>query len=157
MVPERHVLVELGHLVGYAALVPAPLEAERGWTEAQHYADRAAAHADRYHAGPDEPQLDRFETLLAGAHERYDQAQRHRAQAHVQQRVGRRALLQLVQPPVGAVAPVERQGVVDLPIRGTDGITSHIQGQGRARGGGRGRHNVRDDLFFFFCFPVKIP
>jgi len=115
MVPERHVLVELGHFVGHA-LVPAPFEAERRRTEAQHYADRATAHADRYHAGPDEPQLDRFEALLAGAHERYDQAQRYRTQAHVQQRVGRHALLQLVQPPVG---PVERQGVVDL-IYGTD-------------------------------------
>lgn len=119
MVAERHVLVKLGHLVGRrsAALVPAPFEAERGRAEAQHYADRAAAHADGYHAGPDEPQLHRFEALLARAHERYDQAQRHGAQAHVQQRVGRRTLLQLVQLPfIGAVAAVaaERQGVVNL-------------------------------------------
>lgn len=119
VVAERHVLVELGHLVGRAAakaLVPAPLEAERGRTEAQHYADRATAHADGDHAGPDEPQLHRLEALLAGADERDDQAQRHRAQAHVQQRVGRRALLQLVQPAVRAVAAgaAERQRVVDL-------------------------------------------
>lgn len=107
MVPERHVLVELCHFFGHATLVPAPLKAERGRTEAQHYANRATAHADSYHAGPDEPQLHRFETFLAGAHERYDKAQRYRAQAHVQQRVGRRALLQFVQSPVGAVATVE--------------------------------------------------
>jgi len=116
MVPERHVLVELGHLVGStaAALVTAALEAERRRTEAQHDADGATAHADGNHAGPDEPELDRLEALLAGAHERDDQAQRHRAQSHVQQRVGRRALLQLVQSPVRAVTAAERQGVVDL-------------------------------------------
>lgn len=74
MVPERHVLVELGHFVGDtgAALVPAPLEAERRRTEAQHYADGTATHADRYHAGTDETELHRLEALLAGAHERYD-------------------------------------------------------------------------------------
>lgn len=80
VVPERHVLVELGHFVGGTAgvLVPAPFEeAERRRTKAQHYADRATAHADGNHAGPDEPELDRLEALLAGAHERYDQAQRH--------------------------------------------------------------------------------
>jgi len=115
MVSERHVLVELGHLVaGATALVPAPLETERGRAEAQHYAHYAAARAYRYHAGPDEPQLHRFEALLAGAHERYDQAQCHRAKAHVQQRVGHRALLQLVQPPVRAIATAERLSVVNL-------------------------------------------
>lgn len=117
MVPERHVLVELGHFVACSAaivaLVPAPLEAERGRTEAQCDAQRAAARADSYHAGPDEPQLDRLKAFLTSAHERDDQTQRYRAQAHVQQRVGYRALLQFVQPPVRAVAR-ERQCIVNL-------------------------------------------
>lgn len=73
MVAERHVLVELGHLVGDAALVPAALKAECRRTEAQHYTDRATAHANGYHSGPDEPKLHRLEPLLAGAHERDDQ------------------------------------------------------------------------------------
>lgn len=56
MVPERHVLVELGHFVGDtgAVLVPASLKAERRRTEAQHYADGTTTHADRYHAGSNE-------------------------------------------------------------------------------------------------------
>jgi len=125
MVSERHVLVELGHLVGSAVLVTAALEAERRRTEAQHDADSATAHADGDHAGPDEPELDRLEALLAGAHERDDQAQRHRAQSHVQQRVGRRALLQLVQSPVGVVTATERQCVVDL-FCGMQGHTTTV-------------------------------
>jgi len=86
MVPERHVFVELSHFVGSTAatLVPAALEAKRRRTEAQHNADSTTAHADGDHAGPDEPELDRLEALLTGANERYDQAQRHRAQPHVQ-------------------------------------------------------------------------
>jgi len=85
MVPERHVLVELSHFVGStAALVPATLEAKRRRTEAQHNADGTTAHADGYHAGPDEPELNRLEALLAGAHERDDQAQCHGTQTHVQ-------------------------------------------------------------------------
>jgi len=86
MVPKRHVFVELCHFVGSpaAALVPAALEAKRRWTEAQHNADSATAHADGDHARPDEPELNRLEAFLTGAHKCDDQAQRHRAQPHVQ-------------------------------------------------------------------------
>ena len=64
-----------------------------GRTNAEQNAQQAAEDAAADEGGPDEAQLERLEALLAGAHEGYHHPHGDRAQPHVQQRVGGRALL----------------------------------------------------------------
>lgn len=61
--------------------------------EAEEDADEAAEEPAADERGPDESEFECLEALLAGADEADDQADGHREEAHVEEHVGRRALL----------------------------------------------------------------